>query len=79
MKKFSAAMARGSGRRWTILTDLVGPFDTVVLEYEAESLAEWERERAGMFQNPEFREVFGQTAQLVESGRSEFYTIEAQG
>ncbi len=33
-------------RRWRLLTDLSGPFDTVVLEVEAENLAEWEQVRS---------------------------------
>ena len=60
-----------------ILTDLSGPFYTVVLETEVESLAEWERGRAEMFANPEFGAVFARTIDLVESGHAEYYTIEA--
>lgn len=60
-----------------ILTDLSGPFYTVVLEAEVESLAEWERSRAEMFSNPQFGAVFARTIDLVDSGRAEYYTIEA--
>jgi hypothetical protein len=38
-----------------ILTDLSGPFDTVVVETIAESLAEWEQRRAEMFASPQYR------------------------
>jgi hypothetical protein len=68
-----------TGRGWRILTDLSGPFDTVVLELEMESLAEWERRRAELFANPLRRDAFALTEGLIESGRTEFYTIEAQG
>ena len=69
----------GAGR-WRLLTDLSsGPFDTVVLEGEWESLAAWEQARRQMFSDPSFQEGMRGTAELISSGRSELYTIEAQG
>ena len=59
------------------LTDLSGPFDTVVQEMEVESLAEWERLRAAMFVVPEFQEAQASRESPFISGRTEFYTIEA--
>ena len=59
-----------------ILTDLSGPFHTVVLETQFENLAEWERSRAEMFTNPQLGAVFARTNDLVESGHAEYYTIE---
>ena len=59
-----------------ILTDLSGPFDTVVQELEVESLAEWERIRAAMFNNPEFQQAQESGEIPYKSGRTEFYTIE---
>jgi hypothetical protein len=32
-----------------------------------------------MFSRPEFQESFARTQPLIESGRNELYTIEAQG
>jgi hypothetical protein len=66
-------------RRWRVLTDLSGQFDTVVQEVEAESLAEWEQTRGKLFQQPAFRETFGRVQDLVVSGRNELWTIESQG
>jgi hypothetical protein len=63
------------GRR--ILTDASGPFFTVVTETEVENLAAWEQLLAEVFTNPDFGEWFGRMAPLVESGRREFYNIEA--
>ncbi len=61
-----------------VLTDLSGPFDTVVQEFEVESLAEWERRRAQMFSSPEFEQAMdGVEENPFVSGRAEFYTIEA--
>lgn len=62
--------------RIRILTDLSGPFHTVVQEIEVESLAVWERQRAEIFSNPVLQQEFARTADLIESGRTEFYTIE---
>jgi hypothetical protein len=72
------AAALGSGH-WRVLTDLSGPFDTVVLEIEAANLADWERIRAELFASPELAEAMASTAALIASGRGELYTLEAQG
>jgi hypothetical protein len=62
---------------YRILTDASGPFFTVVTETEVENLAAWERLIAEVFSLPEFGEWFARMAALVDSGRREFYTIEA--
>ncbi len=59
-----------------ILTDMSGPFFTVVTETEFESLAEFELKSGEIFSTPEFSEWFGRMTELVESGRREFYNIE---
>ena len=67
----------GSAVHHRILTDLSGPFNTVVQEIEVESLAEWERVRAALFSAPEFQERMASQPMPVVSGSQEFYTIEA--
>ena len=63
-----------------VLTDLSGPFDTLVLEVTVDSLATWEKVRTKMFSSPEFAEARERTTTLsYQSGRTEFYTIEAEG
>ena len=69
----------GPNRRWRVLTDLSGPFDTVIQEVEAESMAEWERARAKLFAMPAFRETFTRTQGMIVSGRNELWTIEGEG
>lgn len=65
--------------RWRVLTDLSsGPFDTVVLEGEVESLAAWEQRRREMFSDSRMQEGMGRTAELIRSGHAELFTIEAQ-
>jgi len=73
----AATQQSDTGDKPRILTDLSGPWDTVVVETVAESLADWERQRAEMFASPQFQDMFAQVAELVVSGRNEFYTIEA--
>ena len=67
----------GSNVHVRILTDLSGPFDTVVQEMEMESLAEWERLRTALFSDPEFQQSQAGSDPPFESGHLEFYTIEA--
>ncbi|MDQ4075755.1 MAG: hypothetical protein M3220_05840 [Chloroflexota bacterium] len=61
-----------------ILTDASGPFFQVVVETEVENLAEWERRSDEIFSQREFGNWFDRMTNLVESGRREFYNIEAQ-
>ena len=63
--------------RSRVLTDLSGPLMTVVQEIEVESLAEWERRRSEIYSRPRYQELQARAAALIESGRAEFYTIEA--
>ena len=60
-----------------ILTDLMGPFFTVVLEFEAESLAEWERVMAESFGSEELEQAFARSVPLTESGRREIFAVQA--
>ena len=59
-----------------VLTDLSGPFGTVVLEIEVESLAEWERVRAALSANPEVQQASSSGAPTFTGGYQEFYTLE---
>jgi hypothetical protein len=62
--------------RIRLLTDLSGPFDTVVQELEVESLAEWEQLRARVFSNPEVQAAEAAQPDVIVSGQVEYYTIE---
>ena len=79
--KQSAEIVRtltGPNVRGRLLTDLSGSFDTVVQELELESLAEWERLRAVIFSNPEIREAEAALPDIIISGQTEYYSIEAE-
>jgi hypothetical protein len=69
----------GAPRRWRVLTDLSGEFDTVVQEVEAASLAEWETMRARLFELASFRDSMATMQEYVVSGRNELWTLEAEG
>jgi hypothetical protein len=69
----------GEGRRWRLLTDLNGQFDTVVLEAESGSMSEWEQMRPRLFGSRVFRESMQRMQELVVSGRNEMWTVEGEG
>ena len=73
-----ARTVAGPNVRVRLLTDLSGAFDTVVQELELESLAEWERLRIVIFANPEIQEAEASMPDLIVSGQTEYYTIEAE-
>lgn len=58
-----------------ILTDLSGPFFTVVNEAEYDSFSDWEADAQRYFGDPRFAAWFERMTTLVESGRREFYTL----
>ncbi len=79
MKEALNQMKRGDPQsRGRLLTDLSGPFDTVVLEIEHASLAAAEQFRAQLFTRPAYQESRPRTEELVLSGHQEYYTIEAE-
>src|SRR5690348_1576510 len=78
-QELERAGQRGVAGHWRILTDLSGPFHTVVLEVEVPSLGEWEQGRAAMFADPEWQQNMSQMAGVMVSGHQEYYTLEAQG
>ena len=64
--------------RGRLLTDLSGPFDTVVLETVVDSIDDYFRQLQEMFANQEMSEAMRQAYRLIASGTREFYTIEAE-
>jgi hypothetical protein len=68
----------GPNVRSRLLTDLSGSFDTVVQELEVESLAEWEQLREVIFSNAAIQEAEAALPDVIESGQTEYYTIQAE-
>lgn len=58
-----------------ILTDLSGPFFTIVSEAEYESFGAWEADSQAIFKDARFAAWFARMTQLVESGSREFYSL----
>lgn len=76
MLKQSRPPAGEVPNRMRILTDRSGRFDTVVLEIEAETMADHDRLRAAMFAEEEDQEQGREMVELVDWGEQEFWTIE---
>ncbi len=69
-------MGAGRGRNVKILTDLSGPFDTVVQEVEYDSLEVFMEDQARMFADPKFGAAMEGSRDLIRNGYKEYYTIE---
>ncbi len=61
-----------------ILTDLSGPFNTLVMETRYASLAAAEQWRNEFFQSQDFKAREATTPDWVEAGSTEYYTIEQE-
>jgi NIPSNAP len=64
------------GHNVKILTDLSGPFDTVVQEMEYESIQAFMVDQERLFADPGFQATMGRGAEFIRSGYKEYYTIE---
>ncbi len=73
MLKDAAATAQIPRHR--ILTDLVGEFNQVVMEYEAENVGEFEQRMRDYGTNPVFREKMQGYTDLWISGKREILQI----
>jgi hypothetical protein len=58
-----------------ILTDITGPFYTVVLETTVPNLAAFESFASRLFADKEWQAAYQQMVPLVESGHREIFTI----
>jgi hypothetical protein len=64
------------GHYYEVLTDISGSMYTLVNEFVAQDLGEFETLRDQQFATPEFSEWFKQFQLFVEGGRREYFTIE---
>jgi hypothetical protein len=58
-----------------VLTDVTGPFYTVVLELTVPSLSAFESEALRFMADKDFQENYQKVVPLVESGHREIFTI----
>ena len=75
--KEGAAIQKRAGASFStrILTDLTGPFYTVVLELTVPSLAAFEAEAPRYMGDKDFQANYQKLVPLVESGHREIFTI----
>ncbi len=64
---------KGSPMR--VLTDVTGPFFTLVLEFEEESLSTWEERQKNTLGMAELRPLFEKLYELTLSGHREIYNL----
>lgn len=58
-----------------ILTDVTGPFYTLVLELTIPSLAAWETNAPKIFADKDFQAIYAKMSALVETGYREILNI----
>jgi len=82
-KLFKKGFADTSNMR--IITDMTGPYNTVIVEMEIDSLAEWERNMENMRtgkpdpnMNPEAMEEMSKYTDMYLTGRREIFKIESE-
>lgn len=75
--KEGAAIQKKAGGNFSqrILTDLTGPFYTVVLELTVPSLAAFETEAPRYMADKDFQANYQKLVPLVESGHREIFTV----
>ena len=69
------ASAVGGLQRCRVLTDMVGDMNTVVLEYEVDSLGEFEASMRNYQTNSAFRDKMKGYTDLYLTGRREFLQV----
>ena len=77
MKHVREAARRSAFRpdAFRVLTDLVGPYYTIVVETTLSSLSEYEQSRATAMSNQDWRDAYQKFSPHVESGYREIFTI----
>jgi hypothetical protein len=75
--KESVAIQKRAGANFSarVLTDVTGPFYTVVLELTVPSLSAFETEAPRLMADKDFQANYQKLVPLVESGKREIFTI----
>lgn len=68
-------MERLGMRNPRTMTDLTGDSYTLVLESEFDSLADFESELQGVFQDPEFQAWYPRLRKHIRGGRREIFSV----
>jgi hypothetical protein len=75
-KEGAAGMNKAGMKVDRILTDLTGPYYTLVMETSHNSLTDFEKAMKQETGTDEFRKFYQKFVELVESGRREIFTVE---
>ncbi len=75
MKENEALVKRHGNPPTRYLTDLSGPFYTLVMEMTFDSLAALEQSQRDMMSSKEFSDWYQKFIPLVESGHRELFTV----
>jgi hypothetical protein len=75
MKANVALTVAAGSKPARLMTDVTGPFYTLVLEHEFDSLADMEKSASSMMKLPGWQEAYQKFAALADSGRRDIYTI----
>lgn len=57
------------------MTDVTGPYYTLVLEREFPSIAAWEKSLGKIFAYPEWQKTYGRFRPMIESGHREIFDV----
>jgi hypothetical protein len=80
VKKFKLAAPHfekaNMGENFRIMTDAVGKYWTVIMEYEVADLGKYFSELRGASAAPELQDIMKGYIDLVEGGKREIYVIE---
>jgi hypothetical protein len=74
-KLFCEVMPDAEQMHTRILTDFVGPFNTVVMETEVESLEEYGQRMKEYMEKPIFRDRMKGYTEMYQSGSREIYQV----
>jgi hypothetical protein len=74
-KLFAEVMSEQHDSNVRVLTDFVGPFNTVVMETEVENLDEYGRRMKEYMEKPNFKDRMKGYTDLYQSGSREIYQV----
>jgi hypothetical protein len=78
LMKENVARATSAGNKpGRLMTDVTGPFYTLVLEFEYENMAEAEKSTGALMRLPSWQETYQKFAAVVDSGRREIFSVVA--
>lgn len=80
-KLFKKGFAHNANTK--VMTDMVGPYNTVIVEVQVESLAEWEKQmedyksgKPDPNMNPEVAEEMSKYTEMYTHGKREIFKVE---